>query len=141
MTTRRKGGALPLWQTIGTRQDAHAKRPRTSDFGSRELRVLARTGVRRDTHVVDRSLRSELGAREVELLERAVRLDDESDPTLLDLPLSDLVADDLNDLRSAVTVLLIAEGLDQHDNHNEFGDECEDLIDRLGPWHWGKDDD
>lgn len=90
---------------------------------------------------MDRSLRSELRAREVELLERAVRLDDESDPALLDRPLSDLVADDLNDLRSAVTVLLIAEGLDQHDNHNEFGNECEDVIDRLSPWHWGKDDD
>lgn len=72
-----------------------------------------------------------LVAREMELLERAVRLDDESDPSLLDRPLNELVADDLNDLRTAVTVLLIAEGLDQHDNHNALGHDCEDLIDRL----------
>ncbi len=77
----------------------------------------------------------------MELLERAVRLDDESDPSLLDRPLNELVADDLNDLRTAVTVLLIAEGLDQHDNHNALGHECEDLIDRLSPWHWGKEHD
>ena len=70
-----------------------------------------------------------------------MRLGDDSDPPLLDRPLRDLVADNLTDLRTAVTVLLIAEGLDQHDNHNAFGEECEDLIDRLGPWHWGKDDD
>jgi len=69
-----------------------------------------------------------------------VRLDDESEPAVLDRPLRDLVAEDLNDLRTAVTVLLITEGLDQQDNHNAFGEECEDLIDRLGPWHWGKDD-
>ena len=74
-------------------------------------------------------------------LERAVRLGDDSDPPLLDRPLRDLVADNLTDLRTAVTVLLIAEGLDQHDNHTAFAEECEDVIDRLGPWHWGKDDD
>ena len=96
-----------------------------------------------------RILRSALTSRELEMLERALAVSavalEDSDTggweALLDRPLDELVAEDLNDLRTAVTVLLIVEGLDDNDNHNSRGLECEDLIDRLAPWHWGKDDD
>jgi hypothetical protein len=104
-----------------------------------------------DNREVDqsRTLRSALTSRELEMLERALAVSavalEDSDAggweALLDRPLDGLVAEDLNDLRTAVTVLLIVEGLDDNDNHNSRGLECEDLIDRLAPWHWGKDDD
>jgi hypothetical protein len=95
-----------------------------------------------------RTLRSELTSREFEMLEHAIAVatvamedPDVGSEELLDRPLDELVAEDLHTLRTAVTALLIVEGLDDHDNHNSRGLECEELIDRLAPWHWGKDND
>jgi hypothetical protein len=89
---------------------------------------------------VTTTLRTALGDREVEVLERAVEGDQPSLHRLLDKPLDEVAADDLNKLREAVSVLLMRGGFRANWETHTHGQECEDLIDRLAPWHWGKDD-
>ncbi len=84
------------------------------------------------------TLRAALAGREVQLVEQAADADRPDLGRLLDLPLGQLSAEDLNDLRSAVGVLLCMHGFDRNWEPNAFGWECEDLS-RLAPWHWGKD--
>ncbi len=85
------------------------------------------------------TLRAALPHGEVERLEQAVDSDRPSLRHLLDLPLDEVTADDLNDLRDVVGVLLSKRGFTSDWEPNTFGRQCEDLIDRLAPWHWGKD--
>lgn len=85
------------------------------------------------------TLREALEDREVQLLEQAVDGEQPARRRLLDLPLSELTADDLNELRDSVGTLLTKYGFDRNWEPNPFGLECEDLIDRIAPWHWGKD--
>jgi hypothetical protein len=85
------------------------------------------------------TLRAALQHGEVERLEQAVDADEPSLRHLLDLPLDEVTADDLNNLRDAVGVLLSRRGFNSDWEPNAFGRECEDLIDRLAPWHWGKE--
>jgi hypothetical protein len=85
------------------------------------------------------TLRAALRHGEVERLEQAVDGDRPSLRPLLDLPLDEVTAADLNDLRGVVAVLQSRSGFNSDWEPNTFGRECEDLIDRLAPWHWGKD--
>lgn len=86
------------------------------------------------------TLRSVLRKGEAERLEQAVDADGPSLRHLLDRPLDEVTAEDLNELREAVGVLLSRGGFNSDWEPNTFGQECEDLIDRLAPWHWRKDD-
>lgn len=85
------------------------------------------------------TLRAALRHGEVERLEQAVDSDRPSLRPLLDRPLDEVTAADLNALRGVVAVLLSRRGFNSDWEPNTFGRECEDLIDRLAPWHWGKD--
>lgn len=78
---------------------------------------------------------------EVALLEQALRQVAQQ-PDHLDADVRDLTADDLNELRDAVSNLYAADGLVVREasiDENALGHRCEDLIDRLSPWHWGKE--
>jgi hypothetical protein len=86
------------------------------------------------------TLRAALRDREVERLEQAVEANRASLRHLLDLPLDQVTAGDLNDLRDAVGDLLLRGGFNSGWEPNTFGRECEELIDRLAPWLWDKDD-
>jgi hypothetical protein len=86
------------------------------------------------------TLRAALRDRELELLEQAIEVERPSRSGLLDLSVDELSADDLNDLRDSLAVLLCMYGLDKQDEVNDFGEECEELIERIAPWNWGKDD-
>jgi hypothetical protein len=87
--------------------------------------------------VVD-SLRSALAAEHLELLSQ---LGDDV-VQYLDRPINNLTADDFNVLRDKVGDVLIRDGFEDKDGDavNDLGRRCEDIIDRLAPWHWGKDE-
>ena len=86
------------------------------------------------------TLRAAVTEREVHLLERAVEVEEPARRRCLDLRLAELSADDLNGLRLSLTILLAKRGFGRDWEPNDIGHECEDLIDRLATWHWGKDD-
>jgi hypothetical protein len=81
------------------------------------------------------SLREALSAEDVGLLSR---LGDDV-VQYLDRPIADLT---FNDLRDKVAAILISEGFEDARGEavNNFGRQCEDLIDGLAPWHWGKEE-
>lgn len=84
------------------------------------------------------SLRTALSAQEVALLSRLGGSVAES----LDRPIASLTFNDFNDLRDKVSDVLIRDGFEdeQGETVNDLGRRCETLIDRLAPWHWGKEE-
>lgn len=80
-----------------------------------------------------------LSAAERDLLLVAVRRRAPHLEVLASEPVSELSSDDFNDLRDAVGSEMIITG-DVGDDVTPRGWALEHLIDRLGPWHWGKDD-
>lgn len=86
------------------------------------------------------TLRSALSGREVALLTQAVEAQAPELTNCLDRCVVELSAGDLNDLREAVAESMVVAGFGPEWEPNDFGLECEGLIDRLAPWHWGKDD-
>lgn len=84
------------------------------------------------------SLRSALSDEQVALLSQ---LGDDV-VAMLDRRITDLTFDELNALRDRVSDVLIRDGFDDTDGEavNDLGRRCEDLIDRLAPWHWGKEE-
>jgi hypothetical protein len=67
------------------------------------------------------TLRAALKDRELELLEQAVEAEQPPRHGRVDLPLGELSADDLIDLRRSVAVLLCRYGLDWDDEPKDFG--------------------
>ena len=86
----------------------------------------------------DGDLLAALSAEESRLLLVAVRRRAPHLEVLLRRPVPELSGDELNDLRAAVGVEMIISGDVGHDV-TPRGWALEHLIDRLGPWHWGKD--
>src|ERR1700741_3386626 len=117
--------------------------PTTSSraFGYREVARnrahRCRPRVRGQAHdvVMAETIRGGLTAGEGALLRRAAPDADR----ILDRPIEDISSDDLNALREQVGDLLTTHGFDENYDVNALGGQCEDLIDRLAPWHWGKD--
>jgi hypothetical protein len=79
-----------------------------------------------------------LSQADIDLLERSLHGDYRELRQVLDRSLSQASADDLNDLREVVAMVLISEGLDRHYKPNELSSAYEGLMVRLAPWNWGK---
>ena len=120
------------------RLSRHALHPAHIPYGAEALLPGVHASIR--SMESGSTLRAALKDRELELLEQAIDAEQAPRPGLLDLPVDELSADHLNDLRDSVTVLFCMYGLDKHDEVNDFGEEREELIARIAPWNWGKGD-
>ncbi len=82
------------------------------------------------------TLRDALSSAEIGILEHAVVTELGQ---LLDRPVVEVHADDLNQLRRTLMVLQLVRGFDEAYELNEVGRETERLSAKLAPWCWNKD--